>query len=922
MTERPANPGIPAEAVEDLRRIGVGADEIPSLAGMVARGPDPAGTWERLVPILEADVSVLTDPILIERAYAIAANSRALSRIVARHPSLLSGSAPHRSVALSLAASLVTHAGDDLTGRVDAMEAIARFSDDIDVIVGETLDSARGVVAERHPVAEDLPFVVIAMGKWGARELNYSSDIDLVFVHDTVDGREEESRRAALGLASTLMGALSAGSFDGPGLVVDADLRPEGKTGPLSRSIDGYDRYYRQWGAPWELQALLKARAAVGDRELGARFSALVEKVVWTEGLDVEALRSIRKLKEQVESSATTSDIKRSRGGIRDVEFAIQLLQLVHGRLDPDLRVPATLDALEALHLHGFVADGDRQSLGDAYRFLRDLEHRVQLWDLQQTHTVPDDPEQLERIARSMGMTTDPVGQLTGSLAEVKAVVRDVHERLYFRPILETLVGSPSARLGVDQAALRLEALGFQDVNAASRALGDLTEGLTRRSQAMHQVLPLMLDWLSLTPNPDLGLAQLRTVLARSRDHSSLVTLLQTNPLAGERLCRLLGTSRLLGNLIDRIPEFIPRLADDAKLNEIRDETDEVNRLLPLLDSRPEPDAKIGTLRRFARRRKLRIAARDILEDPPVQDTLRALTESADATVIGALHVAAGGDAKGFAVVAMGKWGGGELSYGSDLDLMYVFDEEAGREDALRMAAELAVVLSQSSRHGEAYSLDAGLRPEGRKGPLARSLDSYRRYYEEWAEPWEMMALVKARPVGGDGSTGSRFLDVVGSRLWRSRLPADETRAIRQIKARVEKERIPADEDPDYHLKLGPGAISDVEFLTQLLQLQHGGEIPALRVTGTMEALSVLGEAGLLPSSEVRSLTEAYLFCTRIRLRLHLQAGRAVDSLPPDLDDLRRLSGSLGYSRSAELREDYRRLTRRSRRIFERRFFE
>ncbi|MGA7096764.1 MAG: bifunctional [glutamine synthetase] adenylyltransferase/[glutamine synthetase]-adenylyl-L-tyrosine phosphorylase, partial [Acidimicrobiia bacterium] len=674
--------------------------------------------------------------------------------------------------------------------------------------------------------------------------------------------------------------------------------------------------------APWELQALLKARATVGDGVLGARFGALVERVVWTEGLDVEALRSIRKLKEQVESTATASDIKRSRGGIRDVEFAIQLLQLVHGRLDRDLRVPATLDALEALHQHGFVSDEDRLRLGDAYRFLRDLEHRVQLWDLQQTHTVPDDPEQMERIARSMGMTADPVRHLADSIAEVKGVVRDVHERLYFRPILESLVGSPSARLGVDQAALRLEALGFQDVNAATRALGDLTEGLTRRSQAMHQVLPLMLDWLSLTPNPDLGLAQLRTVLARTRDHSNLVTLLQTNPLAGERLCRLLGTSRLLGNLIDRIPEFIPRLADDAKLDEIRSGSAEVGRLLPLLDSRPDPDDKIGTVRRFARRRKLRIAARDILEEPPVQDTLRALTESADATVIGGLHVAAAGVLDGFAVIAMGKWGGSELSYGSDLDLMYVFDEEPRRDEALGMAAELAVVLSQPSRHGDAYSLDAGLRPEGRKGPLARSLDSYRRYYEEWAEPWEMMALVKARAVAGDPGTGSQFLDVIEGRLWRARLPAAEARAIREIKARVEKERIPADEDPDYHLKLGPGAISDVEFLTQLLQLQHGGDVPELRVTGTLEALSVLGDAGILPSTEVRSLTEAYLFCTRIRLRLHLQAGRSVDSLPPDLDDLRRLASSLGYSRSAGLREDYRRLTRRSRRIFEGRFFE
>lgn len=922
MTDRAANPATPPEIATRLEQLGIANEARDSLVAEISSGPDPLGTWERLVPILEAEPSLLTDPTAMARACGLAGSSRALSKMLARHPSLLVGVVPHKSVALSWAATLAVHAGDDLSGRVDTMEAVAAYSDDIDLIVNEALETSRQGIAERHPTAIGLPFVVVAMGKWGARELNYSSDIDLVFVHDPIDGKEEESRRAATALASSLMANLSAGSFDGPGLVVDADLRPEGTMGPLSRSLDGYARYYQQWGAPWELQALLKARPASGDLELGQRFMALVERVVWTEGLDVEALRSIRRLKEQVESAASPADIKRSRGGIRDIEFAVQLLQLVHGRLDTDLRTPATLDALDALYLHGFVEAEDRQRLADAYRFLRDLEHRVQLWDLQQTHDVPTDRDQLERLGRSMGLSVDPAHLLTSRLAEVKAVVRDVHKRLYFRPILDALVGSPSARLGVEQAALRLEALGFEDVRAATRALGDLTEGLSRRSQAMHQVLPLMLDWLSLAPNPDLGLAQLRSVLARTRDHSSLVTLLQTNPLAGERLCRLLGTSRLVGNLIDRIPEFIPRLADDRKLNEIRDGENEVSRLLPLLDSRPDPDAKIGTVRRFARRRKLRIAARDILEGPHVEETLKALTDSADAAIVGGLHVAAAGETEGFAIIAMGKWGGGELSYGSDLDLLYVFDDEPRREDALKTAAELGVVLTQSSRHGEAYSLDAGLRPEGRKGPLARSLDSYHRYYHEWAEPWEMMALVKARPVAGDETLGRDFIGVIEDRVWRPQLPAGDSRAIREIKARVEKERIPAGEDPDYHLKLGRGGMSDIEFLVQLLQLQHGAKTPELKVTSTLTALEILGNTGILPAAEVRTLTEAYLFCTRVRLRLHLQAGRAVDSLPPDLSDLRRLASSLGYTRSSELREEYQRLTRRSRRIFERRFFE
>ena len=872
--------------------------------------------------MIEADPDlVLTSPAL-ERACAIAGASRALSQAVARRPSLLVGSAPEDSVPLRLRAALATVAGDDLAGLIEMTTATARFSDAMDHLVSDVLARTTAAVADRYPLVADIPFTIIAMGKWGARELNYSSDIDLLFVHDASEGDEAGSRVAALALAAATVGALSSRGTDGPGLLVDADLRPEGTIGPLSRSLDSYAQYYAKWGEPWELQALLKTRPVAGDQALGERFAAMVENVIWEQGLDVDSLRSIRRLKEQVETGARASDIKRSRGGIRDVEFSIQLLQLVHGRLARELRNPGTLEALQALSDLGFVGEEDRSRLDAAYRFWRDLEHRIQLWDLRQTHEIPDDPERREQLGRALGMSVDPARQLEQRVAEVRSVVRDVHERLYFRPILDALVGSPSARLGMEQAALRLEALGFSDVAAAKKALEDLTTGLSRRSQAMHQVLPLMLDWLSLTPNPDLGLRQLRTVLANTPDHAALVTLLQMNPLAGERLCRLLGTSRLIGDLIDRIPEFVPRLADEGLLAEIRDRKEESNRLVGLLDSRPDPDAKVGTIRRMARRRKLRTAARDILDLADTVTTVRSLTDSADVAVAGALHVVNRDDPSGLCVVAMGKWGGGELSYGSDLDLMYVIAEESGRDDAFRVATELSRVLSETSRHGEAYMLDAELRPEGRKGPMARSLESYRRYYEEWAEPWEILALVKGRVAAGDPALGAQWSEMAGSFLWRDSLPVDFQRSIREIKARVEKERIPAGEDPDYHLKLGVGSIGDIEFLTQLLQLRHGRAIPELRVHGTLDALQVLVGHGLLEADEERALSESYLFCTRARLRLHLQMGRPVDSLPTAPTELRGLAASLGFDRASELRDEYRRVTRRARRVFETRFYE
>ena len=888
---------------------------------LITSGPDPSGAWNRLLPIIKAVPGVFSDPVVVRRACALAGASRALSTTLASLPGLLTGVGKDASITLQLRGALVEIAGDDLSGTTNVVDATRRFSDAVDTIVAVTLESVRETVAQRHPLAPEVPFAIIAMGKWGAQELNYSSDIDLVFVHDSIDGHETQSRGAALAIASRLISSLSAATFDGPALRVDTDLRPEGAMGPLSRGIDGYAAYYERWADPWELQALIKARPAAGTPSLASRFTALASEMIWDRGLEPESLRSIRRIKQNVEDAASPRDVKRYRGGIRDIEFSVQLLQLVHGRRDRHIRQPDTLGALDALADGGYVEQSDHESLATGYRFLRNLEHRIQLWDLRQTHEIPSAAIDRERIGRSLGLGPDPGEMLMSRISEVRAIVRDAHERLYFRPILDALVGSPSARLGVDQAGLRLEVLGFHDIQGATRALNDLTTGLNRRSRVMHQVLPLMLDWLSLSPDPDLGLRQLLTVLTHTSDHSTLVKLLQTNPLAGERLCRLLGTGRLLGDLIDRIPEFVPRLADDRLLIDVRNAGDAAERLIGLLDSRPDPDAKIGTIRRFARRRKLRIAAKDVLGEVPTRVTIASLADSADASIQGALHIATGGVHDGFAVIAMGKWGGRELSYESDLDLMYVLADDSIREDGLLISAELGRILSEPNKHGDAYDLDAGLRPEGKSGPLARSLEGYRRYYSQWGEPWEMLALIRARPVAGDQTVQSRFAEVTRSFLWQTEVPAHIVRSIRAIKARVEKERIPLREDPDYHLKLGKGSLSDVEFLAQLLQLQHGGDNQELRVPGTLEALERLRGAGALTKNEHRALEDSYLFCTRVRLRLHLQVGRVTDSLPTDPGELSKLATSLGYDRASELREEYRRVTRRARQVFETRFY-
>jgi len=885
------------------------------------RSADPLGAAARLAPLLEADETIAS-PDKLEKAVALAGASRALTAALATSPHLMEGAQEGDSLPLKIRGALIDIVGDDLTGETSMAESTLRYSLFVDDLVKSSLQRTREAVSERHPEAVDLGFAVIAMGKWGAKELNYSSDIDLVFVHEPLANRPEESRRSALALASSLISRLSSPTFDGEALRVDADLRPEGAMGPLTRSLESYESYYDRWGEAWELQALLKARPVAGDLDLGERFMEMANRIIWDNGLDVDALRSIRLLKVQAEESASPNDIKKSRGGIRDIEFTVQLLQLVHGGFDPDLRVASTLTAIQLLGEHGFVDHEEAANLEKAYVFLRNVEHRIQIWDLRQTHELPEPTEARSRIGRSLGFTKNPSVELNEALASVRREVRTLHERLYFRPILDSLVGLPTARLNPADAGLRLEALGFKDVRAASRAFAELTAGLSRKSKVMHQVLPLMLDWLSQSPDPDLGLRQLRLLLANTPDHGALVSLLQNNPVAGERLCRLLGTGKLLGDLIDRIPEFIPRLASDERIADVRDAEMATKRLMGLLDSRPDLDARIGTIRRFVRRRKLRIAARDVLGEAASDMTMHSLSDTADAAITGALYSLSDGDTGGFGVIAMGKWGGAELSYGSDLDLIYLYGEDGFREQASKLAIGLGNVLAEPSRHGEAYELDAGLRPEGRKGPLARSLEGFRRYYATWVEPWELLALVRARPAAGDADLLAQWIALVEPVLWQPDLPLDVIQKIRAIKARVESERIPQGEDPDFHLKLGPGSLSDVEFLTQLLQLQHGGREQNLRVPGTLAALDELRSGEHINSKDFEALRDSYVFCSTVRLRLHLQKGHATDSLPTDPSQTAQLAASLGFDRTSELREQYMRYTRRARRSFERLFYD
>jgi [glutamine synthetase] adenylyltransferase / [glutamine synthetase]-adenylyl-L-tyrosine phosphorylase len=924
------------EAIFDEAGWTVRGDPVPaarSLLREVARGPEPDASTARLASALRSGPALATaaldDPSVGTALIAVCGASRALAATVERlgdaAAPLLAGPIPTPRIVAGDAASLrdgvarrlLAVAAADLTYRIDMPEVGACLSDIADAA---TVGALR--LADR---GDDLAIAVIALGKWGGRELNYASDIDLVVVHD---GDEE----AAVALTTRLIDMLSARSEYGIAFRCDLDLRPEGAAGPLSRSLDSYRAYWERWAETWELQAMMKARFVAGDPTLGDAFIEALTPHVFPETLGADAVRSIRAMKARVEAEVPGGDeLKRGIGGIRDVEFAVQLLQLVHGRADPSLRSANTIHALALLAARGYVAASDGDDLSDAYRWLRDVEHRLQLHDLRQTHSLPTEPSARERVAKAAGYRDGPgTGALQAfeaDLVDRRSRVRTIHERLFYRPLMEAFADAPAAPPASIER--QLAAFGFSDSAAMRTAVGDLTGGLTRRSGLMRQLLPMLLQWLSDSPDPDLGLAQLHRLATSGPNAAALTAVLRDDPASGERLCRLLGTSRLAGPLAERLPLDALRLGDDDALAAESDAAELGDEAARRLVARDTVQHRAASLRRFYAEHLLETSAADLAglaDDRSVGRRLAAVSDALVATALSsAVETVAADRMPQLAVIGMGKLGGRELNYASDLDLLVVYraGNDAGDEAANRVAEEMLAVLGHPSVDLPMPEVDMALRPEGQKGALARSLDAYAAYWDRWALTWELQALLRSRVVAGDSDLGEEFVALARRRSTPDHLAPEQTREIRAMKARVETERIPLSEDPDFHVKLGRGGMADVEWTVQLLQMTHGATHPGVVTASTIDGLDALADAGLLAADDAATLGEAYRFCARVRNRLYHQAGRVRDSLPTDPEQAARLAVSLGYDlhpRTA-LREDYRRVTRRARRVVDRVFY-
>jgi glutamate-ammonia-ligase adenylyltransferase len=817
---------------------------------------------------------------------------------------------------------------------------------------------ARAEVAEQFPPREvaAVKLAVIGMGKCGARELNYISDVDVMYVIE-VDGLGtddagglDEAHAVTVGsaLASAVSQAIHAPERE-PGLwEVDANLRPEGKDGPLVRTLGSYLHYYQRWANDWEFQALLKARGMAGDRGLGERFEKAVAPLIWTsserEGFvaSVQAMR--RRVTAHIRDSEAGRQIKLGKGGLRDVEFTVQLLQLVHAKNDASLRLRATTEAINALMKAGYIGRTDAAHLDSAYRYLRVLEHRIQLVHMRRTHLMPTAPDQLRALARAvtgpMNLKRPSAESLLADWGRVKRQVHELHRHIFYRPILASAahLSAEDAALTTDAARARLAALGYRDAPGAQRHIEALTAGVSRRAALQRQLLPVLLGWLADGVNPDGGLLAFRRVSEALGTSHWYLGMLRDHRAAAERLCHVLSSSRLVTDLLEVSPEATAWFGNDKELLPLTFETQWAE-IQSKMSRHPEPADAIRLIRLIRQREILRTAIADCSGLLTQEQVSAALSDADRAAVLGALLVAEadvldGGPAlTRVLVVAMGRQGGREIGYGSDADVLFVHrpvegaNEGEAQEQAKDIVAKLMSMLTQPVRPAimaeRVLSIDADLRPEGKNGPLVRSLESYREYYARWSSAWEAQALLRALPMAGSDELAVDFIAMVDPVRYPAALGEPELREIKRLKARMESERLPRGADPARHVKLGRGGLSDVEWLVQLWQLQNAHAEPSLRTTQTAAALHAAHGLGLVDAEDAAVLDAAWRLAGKIRNANVIWTGKSSDLLPSARGDLEAVARWCGYEpgHAAAFEEDYLGLTRRARAVFERLFY-
>jgi glutamate-ammonia-ligase adenylyltransferase len=802
----------------------------------------------------------------------------------------------------------------DLTGRATVEETTRELSNLADVCLQAVYEVALAELRAKFKIREwpaDARFVVIGMGKLGGQELNYSSDVDVIFVTGG-DGQltpQLAYQEFFTKLAEEIIRAMGASSNEGSIFRIDLRLRPEGSTGPLVRSLDGCENYYAESGETWERMALIKARPVAGDPVLGEEFLTMVQPFVYARHGSGTVVQQMAVLKERIEQEIVREDrltrhVKLGIGGIREIEFIVQSFQLLRGARQVMLRERGTLRALELLARFKMLTGAETTALANAYRFLRNVEHRLQMEMDLQTHTIPDEERALARLARSMGF--DSVEDFFKAQNQHTGNVR----KIYREVVAAAETSAPMPLVNETQLPETLAAAGFADVPGAMKLVESLLHGSgfvhvsQRTKELFSRLFPEVLASAQKVADPDAALRQFERFVSAYGSRGLLYEIMAGNPRLVEMLLRLGDASKFLADALAQSPDLFDEVCRGGGLAQPKN-PDQMWQELTAANGNP-----LDVARRWKQSELVRIGVEDVMELVDLERTHLELTDMAETCLRFGLQEVRQGKLP-FAVIGMGKLGGRELGYGADLDVLFV-----GGKDAIGTATRLMDFMGRHTPAGTLFSVDPRLRPDGEKGALASSLDAHRDYYRHRALLWERQALTKARMVAGNAALGEKFIAMVQEIVYARPLTVGEAGEIRQMRHRIETER-----GDQHHVegefKTGPGGLLDVEFVVQTLQLRHGHEHSALRTAHTLAALGRLTALGLVDEEHSLRLRQNYLFLRRVESVLRRQENASVSRIPQDEREQLMLAKRLGFANGAEFLKTYRQITRRTREVYE-----
>jgi len=812
---------------------------------------------------------------------------------------------------------------------------------------------------------KETEFVVFGMGKLGGKELNYSSDIDLIYLYESSHGQTKPEKSKDLDttlsnheyftkLGQLLTKTINEITDEGAVFRVDLNLRPEGRSGEIANSLASSEVYYQSWGRTWERQALIKAGVSAGSESLGKTFFKMIEPFVFRKHLDFAAIDEIKSMKQKIDQNlkqkrGDAQNIKLGFGGIREVEFVVQAYQLLFGGRFKDLRITNTLEALDQLLDKQFLNSDEYDHLKRAYIFLRRLENRVQMTFGLQTHSLPKKEKDIAILARKMGyQTNDPKETVAKFHSDMEMHTQFVGN-FFANLLVDPAERESSQSHSPDKGAITLDeknfneelmkSYSFPDPPRAFQFLKSLRDGPeffhpTEKSlRNFYILLPKLLDAAIKTPMPNSAVENFVKFVEASQAREIFLGILLENQRFLEILLVLFGSSDGLSNIIIRRPEYMDVLISNESIHRFKHPETIYANLIQDLKRAANLEEKKTILRQFKKGEELRIGVRYLIRETDLIGTLTDLSTIADIFLRAALETAKEeigiepskeGEVENFAIFGMGKLGGNELNFGSDLDIVFVYVENEDTSPSetqqtaatkyMRLAQTIYALSTEMTFEGFAYKIDTNLRPEGNQGWIAHSIKGYESYFKTRGRIWEQQAMTRARFIAGNEELGKSFIKVSQEFTYKPKLEYSSLIEIARLRERMEKE-IAKEIKKGKNVKLGFGGLADIEFTVQILQLMHGYKSAQFKKTNTLEALQSFAALGVLDYSTSENLKKHYIFLRNLECALRIRNQNESSYLPKKTESQSSLAKMLGYkeiegkSLSNQLLEDYRETT-------------